>query len=481
MRPRPTPPSPSAPLALGSWAVGLAALVVYLGLTPSVPGGKDGAEFALVLATNGLAHPTGYPLHTLLGGAFVRALHAMGADWSWAANAWSALGGAVAVGALHALTVRLLATRGNVAHAGAIALLPAGAFALNAVWTTETTLAEVNSWHVAWVMGAALVALGAGRAFMVRDTPNARVHAWTLAWGVTLGAGAAHHTSAVLYAVPLTVTLLVLAQRAGRSLPGFVGLALLGAMLPLSSLSHVFAHAARPDAVAQWPALEPGLRGVLDHLTGAQYRGFLGRFAPHPFQLQLLVREILPWLVPGVLAALALLRQRGDAVRAALAVATLAQVAWAFAYGVPDPAPYFLPPLATGLALLTVVLTEGATVRRHARTVFAVASALVVVAAVHGMRIAEARRDSVEAFDARVVGMWNAIPDTTGFVVWDDDMAYRLRVLQSLGGSHPRLSIVQPRMLTYRPERARFVARHGFDPVADLAVPAAGSDETRSR
>ena len=36
-------------------------------------------------------------------------------------------------------------------------------------------------------------------------------------------------------------------------------------------------------------------------------------------------------------------------------------------------------------------------------------------------------------------------------------------------------------MLTYRPERARFVARHGFDPVADLAVPAAGSDETRSR
>ncbi|MFM8559795.1 MAG: hypothetical protein ACKOC6_09395, partial [bacterium] len=238
---------------------------------------------------------------------------------------------------------------------------------------------------------------------------------------------------------------------------------------------------ADPGAAAQWPALEPGWRGVLDHLTGAQYRGFLGRFAPHPFQLQLLMREILPWLVPGVLAALALLRVRGDAVRTALAVATLAQVAWAFAYGVPDPAPYFLPPLATGLALLTTALAGLAIVRRHARAVVAVTTLVVGVAAGHGLQVAAARRGSVEAFDARVVGMWNAIPDTTGFVVWDDDMAYRLRVLQSLEGSHPRLTIVQPRMLTYRPERARFVARHGFDPVASLAVPAAGSDETRAR
>lgn len=55
MRPRPARPNPPARPVLGSWTVGLAALVAYLGLTPTVPGGKDGAEFVLVLATNGLA------------------------------------------------------------------------------------------------------------------------------------------------------------------------------------------------------------------------------------------------------------------------------------------------------------------------------------------------------------------------------------------------------------------------------------------
>src|SRR5678816_1654196 len=93
---------------LDSVLVGIAALVVYLLFAPPVSGDKDASEFTLVLATGGVAHPTGYPLYTLIGYVFVHALHAIGASWSYAANAWSAVGGALAIGFLHALSARLI-------------------------------------------------------------------------------------------------------------------------------------------------------------------------------------------------------------------------------------------------------------------------------------------------------------------------------------------------------------------------------------
>src|SRR5204863_5781393 len=128
------------------WVIGaaLVALTIYLMHAPPVAGDKDSAEFTLVLALRGVSHPTGYPLYTLIGHGFVTALHALGASWAFAANAWSASGGAVAVG----LMVRLagaLAPRSRMAWV--VALLPALAFAFDPVWTVETELAEVNSWH----------------------------------------------------------------------------------------------------------------------------------------------------------------------------------------------------------------------------------------------------------------------------------------------------------------------------------------------
>ena len=43
----------------------------------------------------------------LLGHLFVRIVHALGATWAYAANAWSAVGGAVAVYLLHRLALAL--------------------------------------------------------------------------------------------------------------------------------------------------------------------------------------------------------------------------------------------------------------------------------------------------------------------------------------------------------------------------------------
>jgi hypothetical protein len=78
------------PSWVGSALVALAALALYLTYLPPVSGEGDSSEFTLVLALDGVAHPTGYPLYTLLGHGFVQILHALGVGWAPAAGAWSA-------------------------------------------------------------------------------------------------------------------------------------------------------------------------------------------------------------------------------------------------------------------------------------------------------------------------------------------------------------------------------------------------------
>lgn len=141
-----------------SAGIGAAALLVYLWLAPAVPGPGDSGEFTLVLATGGVPHPTGYPLYTLFGHLFVLAIHALGASWAFAANAWSALGGALAMACMYALASRWIPLDARVSRRARalIALLPVSLFALNPLWTSEATLAEVHSWHLAWALGAVL-------------------------------------------------------------------------------------------------------------------------------------------------------------------------------------------------------------------------------------------------------------------------------------------------------------------------------------
>src|SRR5215203_4853230 len=132
-----------------SWSLGVAllAFAAYLALTPPVSGDKDSSEFTLVLALLGVAHPTGYPLFTLLGHGWVTAVHALGATWEYAANSWAGLGGAVAIYFLHRLALSLLPLELRLGQGNRflLALLPCGFLALDPVWTYETTLAEVYS------------------------------------------------------------------------------------------------------------------------------------------------------------------------------------------------------------------------------------------------------------------------------------------------------------------------------------------------
>jgi hypothetical protein len=459
-------------------------LAFYAALSPPVAGDKDTGEFALVLATFGLAHPTGYPLYTLAGGAFAHAAHALGASWAQAANLFSALGAGLAMGALHALATRLLAPVAGARAAAALAFLPGLAFGFNPMWTLEATLAEVNAWHVAWVALAALAARSAARAI---ERGGGAAQRGAAVWGVVVGAGLAHHLTSVLFAVPLT---LALAGGAARARAGGGGGALLaafvaGALVPLASLGWI-AWRAWHSAVVQWPELDATWPAVIDHVTGAQYRSFLGRFAPSETHRAHLAQHVFPWLVPALAGAVAALVTRSASERAwrvALATAVLLQVAYAFLYGVRDPAPYFLPALAVGLALFVAGAAGLPALRRHGRAVAIAATLALVVPAIAGVRTAVARNEALARFDGLLRRMWAALPPGPSFVVWDDDMASRLRAFQLLERSRPDVEVVQPRHLTHPAPRRRFVARHGFDPAAGVApgeLAAAGVDESRS-
>ncbi len=466
--------------------VGLAALGLYLTLVPPVSGDKDGSEMTLVLALGAASHPTGYPIFTLLGHAFTLALHGLGMTWSWAANAWSALGGAVAVALLFQVVVELvpLAVVGTPGRQRMLALAPTTLFALNPIWTYETVLAEVYSWHVAWSVGACLLMLRIVRRLGDESIEwTARTKTTTVAlWGAMVGLGAAHHATSVLVAAPLSIALLVVARR--QRLLGWreVGITFAAALVPLASYGFVAWRAFHP-ALWGWPTLEPSWASVWAHVTGAGYRHYLGRFAPSAEQAVFLSRYVYPFLVPAlaILLVTSLLGRRSDqatSLRAMTGAAMLTTV-YGFSYGVPDPSSYFVAPMAIGLAGLLPALSciARGTARPKLVVATAVLLALTVVAlAPSWIEAGRARRRVMLAFDQRVRAMWASIPFEEGIVIYASDMHLRLVEYQTLERSKPAIDVVNPTLLRAEGPRTSFAARYGLDPVtARLTTPPAGA------
>lgn len=135
------------------WFVWLGALILYsLTAAPSIVAlFDDSLEFQLVGPTFAIAHPTGYPLYTLLGGLWSRGLFPFG-NWAWRMNLFSALSGAAAVAVLFLLARRL--SRSNWAG-----LAAAVTFALGPVWWSQTTIAEVYALHGLFVATILYVAV----------------------------------------------------------------------------------------------------------------------------------------------------------------------------------------------------------------------------------------------------------------------------------------------------------------------------------
>jgi hypothetical protein len=117
-------------------AVGLLAFALYAATAaPSVATlFDDSLEFQVVLPTLSIAHPSGYPLYTLLGK--LATLLVPFRDAAGRANLFSAAAAGATIGLLY-LICR------NVAGSRAAALVAAAAFALSPAWWSQATIAEV--------------------------------------------------------------------------------------------------------------------------------------------------------------------------------------------------------------------------------------------------------------------------------------------------------------------------------------------------
>ena len=98
----------------------------------------DSLEFQVVAPTLGIAHPSGYPLYTLLGK--LATLLIPFRDAAGRLNLFSALCAAAAVGILYLVAAKLAGNRA----AAAVATI---AFAISPAWWSQATIAEVYALH----------------------------------------------------------------------------------------------------------------------------------------------------------------------------------------------------------------------------------------------------------------------------------------------------------------------------------------------
>ena len=463
--------------ALWSVGVGLAAFALYLWLAPPVSGDQDTSELTLALATAGVPHPTGYPLYILCGHAFAVLLHVAGAPWQYAANAWSGLGGGAAVGLLHATAARLVPPSASIGRLGrfTLALVPSGLLAINPLWAIFTALAEVHSWHLAWVGGACLLFVELVRRMEPSSGPltNREAKLSAAAWGCACGLGLAHHLTSVLIFTPLSVALAI-AWRRQRSLHiRELSIAAAAALLPLLSYAFIAYRAFHPAAY-HWPELEPSWRGVLAHVTGAGYGGFLGHFIPAVTQQRFLVSYVAPVLAPAlvglILVALRARRSFSHVVWWGFLAALLVQLGFAFEYGVPDPAVYFLP--AIWLALVSVAPLLAMVSPQGGLRSLVSGAALVGLALLAGpwLQVAIERRDGFIVVGRHLRQLWLSIPDERAIVLWPSDMYTRFVEFQVLDREKPQVFVISHNLLTQDRPRRDFERRFGIDPMAGMTI-----------
>jgi hypothetical protein len=222
----------------------------------------------------------------------------------------------------------------------------------------------------------------------------------------------------------------------------------------------------------QWPVLQPSLRSVIAHLTGAEYRDLLGRWAPSDVQRDLFRRAIYPVLFPALAALMvAALRARVAPERLALGglfAAAVLQTTYGFSYGVSDPSCYFEPGLAVGALAIPLL---GAPLLRRSRLLPAaglLAGAGLVALGITWIPLGFAVRQGTIVIEHHVREEWRSLPDAGAIVLWRHDMVPVLRGYQLLEGEKVGLYVQDPYALTYEGPRRAFTTRFGFDPVAGL-------------
>jgi hypothetical protein len=393
-----------------------ASLALYAATTaPSVATiFDDSLEFHVVLPTLGIAHPSGYPLYTLLGK--LATLIIPFRDPAGRANLFSALTAALAVAVFYLVARRLAGSR----PAAAVATV---AFAISPAWWSQAVLAEVYALHgLLMILFIYLLLCWASN---VKRQTSTR---WLTTAALTFGLGLAHHRMiALLFPAAIVFILWTIAPKnlsafiRGHSQPiresGAWRVELARWALPmLAALAPLLLYAYLPirgQVVSSLDGMfDPTLRGAVDWITARGYGVFL---TGNPFGVQrdagFFIGLFLSQL--GALPVLAALMGlaagwRFDRRRYAfLLLATVAQIAFGLAYKVQDIDVFFIPAFmlvalwsAVGLApIFDSTLVWASALGRRLRlpqwlrpVVFGAATLLVVIVTLAGP-VGAARRD----------------------------------------------------------------------------------------
>jgi len=210
------PPRSLRATTLVACLVFAAALALYLvTLAPSVVAMfDDSLEFQVVTYQLGIAHPTGYPLYTLLGWLFIRL--PVG-DVAYRVNLLSAVCGALAVTFVYLTGLEL---SGRSWPGPLAALCGAATLAVAPVFWSQATVAEVYTLNAVFVAAVLwlLVRLETRRWPLARGESG-----WTapglLPVALVFGLALAHHRTIVLLAPGAALFLWRVLRRAGRVSP----------------------------------------------------------------------------------------------------------------------------------------------------------------------------------------------------------------------------------------------------------------------
>lgn len=437
-----------APPRLLLWSIAggcaAAALLLY-GLTaaPDVTY-TDAGELAACCVVWGVAHPTGYPLFTLLGRLWVllvpflppiRALNLLAALWT-----------ALSVLAFFALCREVLARSAvaeNPRHQLWVCAVVALTYATARTMWEQATAVEVYSLHLLLLWATLWAFFRAGR------TGNLR---WLLLGAYLFGLGLANHATTLL-AFPALLWLLF-GHRRGKlplgPLAALTALALtLYLALPLRS-------AAAPPL--DWGGVARSWEKFLYLVTGAQYRVWMFSEAETWKRNAALFFELLPWqlglvgIVPLV-GGFFVLWRRNRFVLGCLLLLLLGCLLYAFNYSIHDIAAYFVQ--AYGSLLLVAAAGIAALWRRQPLLRWAFLS-LPVLNLVGNWRENDRSHDlAVSAYVRMVTELAepNALILSSQWDFWCSAFWYK----QLVEGVRPDIVLVEQELLrrTWYPEQLR--------------------------
>lgn len=253
---------PTVPVLLSGLAFLFYAATAAPGLTWANYG-ADGGDLLAAAMTNGVPHPTGYPLYILLLQGWLALLGWIGpaSDVAWRGNLFSSLAAAVSVG-FTAYTARRLAPEGI---PGSVAALFVGlAWATAPLLWGQALITEVYGLHAALFTALGCLLLAA------RLAPRLRL----LLTGLVLGLGLAHHLT-ILLLVPAVLYWLATDQtRPLRSLQSWLLLVLGAAPGLLLYIRIPLVAALEPTPPVNW-GHPVDFSGFWWLVSGAAYRRYL--------------------------------------------------------------------------------------------------------------------------------------------------------------------------------------------------------------